>query len=190
MTRAEKLSALLAEAEVTYSAEFVPWSRSRNAGEKYRTLNWRVTLSRPGMALTTDYQQGAGHIPKAAFHPGLRTGLGNARAETRICETGKWGRYSDNWAGPLVTVPLDPPALTDVLYCLAMDAEVLDFPSFEDWAGEYGYDEDSRKGEAVYRACLDVALKLRALFGPTWGRVWEVARDEGWTEDAEGEAES
>ena len=32
--------------------------------------------------------------------------------------------------------------------------------SFEDWASEYGYDSDSRKAEAVYRACDNIGRTL------------------------------
>jgi hypothetical protein len=38
---------------------------------------------------------------------------------------------------------------------------VLDSGSFEEWAADYGFDTDSRKAETTYRACLDIALKLR-----------------------------
>ena len=41
----------------------------------------------------------------------------------------------------------------------------MDFPIYEDWSGELGYDVDSRKGEATYRQCLEIALKLRAMIG-------------------------
>lgn len=56
------------------------------------------------------------------------------------------------------------PELADVLDCLAMDTCGAD-ESFEDWAGELGYDADSRKAEAIYRACQDNARQLRNLLG-------------------------
>jgi hypothetical protein len=33
------------------------------------------------------------------------------------------------------------------------------------WADTYGYDKDSRSGEKIYRACLEIGLKLRAMIG-------------------------
>lgn len=33
--------------------------------------------------------------------------------------------------------------------------------SFEEWAGEFGYDRDSRKAEGIYRQCLEGFHKLR-----------------------------
>jgi len=61
---------------------------------------------------------------------------------------------------------IPPPELIDVLYCLVLDASVLDFACFEDWADEYGYDTDSRKAERIYKDCLETGLKLRQILGP------------------------
>ena len=57
------------------------------------------------------------------------------------------------------------PELRDVLYSLSMDASVLDSSCFEEWANELGYEADSRKAEGIYKACLDIALKLRNALG-------------------------
>ena len=52
-----------------------------------------------------------------------------------------------------------------VVYSLVMDAGVLDHASFESWASDYGYETDSRSAEKTYRACLEIALQLRAAIG-------------------------
>lgn len=57
------------------------------------------------------------------------------------------------------------PTTADIFSCLALDASAIDHPSFEDWASEFGYGEDSRAGEKIYRACLATGLKLRAALG-------------------------
>lgn len=57
------------------------------------------------------------------------------------------------------------PKCCDILNCLVMDADVLNYPTYEEWGLEFGYDEDSRKGEKIYRDCIQNALKLRNLFG-------------------------
>ncbi len=45
------------------------------------------------------------------------------------------------------------PTLTSVLDCLAGDlSDLANHLSFEEWAAEYGYDPDSRKAEAIYKA--------------------------------------
>jgi len=60
--------------------------------------------------------------------------------------------------------PIEP-EFESVLDELSMDASILDEPGFEAWAASLGYDPDSRKAEKVYRACLEIALKLRAALG-------------------------
>lgn len=62
------------------------------------------------------------------------------------------------------TVPILPDPV-DVIYSLVMDSSVLDHATFESWAGDFGYDPDSRKGESIYRQCLEIALSLRAAVG-------------------------
>jgi hypothetical protein len=57
------------------------------------------------------------------------------------------------------------PKIESILECVALDASVLDYPSFEAWVPDLGYDRDSRKGEKVYRACLDQTLALSAVIG-------------------------
>jgi hypothetical protein len=57
-----------------------------------------------------------------------------------------------------------------VLHSLALDSRVLDEGTFEDWAGSLGYDPDSRKAEAIWKACVEIATTLRAGLG---GRVVE-----------------
>jgi len=142
---------------IEYGAEFVPFSKSRFAAEPRPCLNWRVTLKRGSTSLTTDYMQGSGHIPKtflatAGYSPSTIAGAERIRF---ICETGRTPY------GPR----LAPPLLRDVLHALLMDLSALDSPTFEEWAADAGYDTDSRKAEAIYRECVALALKLRAMLG-------------------------
>lgn len=61
-----------------------------------------------------------------------------------------------------------PPKFTagpaEFLNCLVMDASGTD-QAFEDWAPDLGYDPDSRKAEAIFHKCRDMAGKLRQFFG-------------------------
>jgi hypothetical protein len=72
--------------------------------------------------------------------------------------------WNTAYLGKGKAIPIQPNAL-DVLHSLAMDSDVLDAGGFESWASDLGYDTDSRKAEQTYRACLDLALKLRAALG-------------------------
>lgn len=159
-----ELDAMIACLGLEYSAYFVPQSQSRNASEKNPSLNWRVTIEYAGRALTTDYMQGIGHLPNAGAAARAMGGRNFAVYERGAAEEGKYGRYSAS--GFMINAKLIPaPLLRDVLYCLVLDASVIDCATFEEWASEYGYDTDSREAEKTYRSCLEIALQLRALIG-------------------------
>jgi hypothetical protein len=63
-----------------------------------------------------------------------------------------------------------PPEAWEVLHCLAMDASSVSpeygNASYEQWAREFGFDEDSRSGERVFKACAAMASKLCKFLGP------------------------
>ena len=170
------VEAKICERGISFTAEFVPQSKSRNRDEENPTLNWRVTFARNGKAFTTDYQQGSGHIP-AEWNKGWAKypSSDQAMAIRDACESGKYARelgYIGN------RLPVPPPIATAVLACLLSDADALDYPTYEEWAPELGYDLDSRKGERVYRACLESALAMRALFGEAlMGELREIVAD-------------
>lgn len=165
--------------DLEYRAEFVPQSKSRNAGDKTPSLNWRVTFSRAGRELATDYMQGIGHLP------GYKYPTRNSMERDylrRAAENGTYARtpsIADNASVFGVRGDKIPaPSMADVLHCLLMDAEVIDAGSFEEWAENFGYDTDSRKAEGIYRACLDTGLKLRSMLGDDlMGQLREALQD-------------
>jgi hypothetical protein len=53
----------------------------------------------------------------------------------------------------------------DVFHSFLLDGEAIDAGSFESWAADYGYDEDSRKAFAAYNACIQTGLALRNALG-------------------------
>lgn len=58
------------------------------------------------------------------------------------------------------------PTAEDVLDCMSSDASGYENArSFEEWAGEYGYDTDSRKAERVWNAVERQSKGLRRLLG-------------------------
>lgn len=183
MTETKTLTELATEHKLTVLAEFVPFSKSRNAKDKPKlddlSLNWKVTLQKDGRnILTTDYQMGIGHCVKPEGWGGpFKTtypSLDDDAEIRRQCETGKVavGRAR------FTSKPLPPPKTEDVLSSLLLDAQVLGSDCYEDWADECGYDRDSCKGETVYRACLAIALKLRNGLGePLLSILQDAARD-------------
>ena len=62
------------------------------------------------------------------------------------------------------------PSAADVLYCLCSDAYSGEL-SFEHFCSEFGYDLDSRKAEATYKACVKLAPKVRKFLGEHFDTV-------------------
>jgi hypothetical protein len=168
----QELETFIEANKITMDAVFVPFSQSRNKdnrddlGNVRYSLNWKVTIKRDGRdILTTDYMAGSGHCPSENKKPpsnwnstarAWRHAVEKAECEAGFaCDYTRWAGFSIKRKEPIM------PSICDVLYCFASDAEVLNAGGFEDWASEYGYDVDSRKAEGIYRACLEIALKLR-----------------------------
>jgi len=140
---------------LTVESVFVPWSKSRNKGDKLPSLNWVVSLKRNGrLVWAGDYSAGCGHCPSKE-EPARRWECENGRQAKFVCDP-----FVYRGTGP----ELKPDAI-DVIYSLVMDADALDAGGFEEWAGALGYDVDSRKAEKVYNACIDIGLKLRRHLG-------------------------
>lgn len=169
MTPKEKLQALIVKHDLKFSYDFIPLSKSRNAtpgddGKIWKSLNWKVGLFKGSRAIiaTTDYAAGEANCPSyklTAKCPGDKRLL-----VAWECEHGKEAHLLgsvDYISGKKPIVPQD----CDVLYSLVSDSDVLDCSTFEEWANNLGYDSDSRKAERTYRACLEIALKLRKGLG-------------------------
>lgn len=135
----------------------MPPTGSGGEGKRWEFISWRIRLERNGQTIETDYAQGIGCIPREILVVpyGRRTVAQQERIEA-VMETGRAQRGGRK---------CPPPSLPDVLHSLVSDSDVLDHPTYESWAGDFGYDPDSRKGEAIYRQCLEIALKMRTMFG-------------------------
>lgn len=73
------------------------------------------------------------------------------------------GRYMDTeWHQGLGIT--DDPTAESVLENLLGSLNATDY-SFEEWAADYGYDEDSRKAERIYNAVVEESKRLRRLLG-------------------------
>lgn len=167
---------------LTVESVFVPWSQSRNfkpiAKTADRSLNWRVTVKRNGReVLTSDYQAGIGHLDKGASQNG-RPGYtaDDIHRIERETETGfRFRDPSNSGAGWLDRKAPYMPEAEDVIYSLLSDSSALDHPTFESWASDFGFDPDSRKGESIYRACLEIGLKMRGALGDAGLKTLQTA---------------
>jgi hypothetical protein len=169
-TPRENAQAAIDAAGITITADFVPFSQSRNKADKMPSLNWIVHVLHKGREiLATDYGQGYGHCPAyknpSKFHDGKHDKYTTDQRIANECEKGRVTKEFGSIGIVSGQQKIPAPDVCDVLYSLCLDSDVLDSSGFEDWAANFGYDTDSRKSEAIYRACLDIALKLRAALG-------------------------
>lgn len=73
----------------------------------------------------------------------------------------------------------DAPNAQDVAEAMFSDAStVTNCETFEEWAGDLGYDADSRKAEAIYKAVQDQTEKLRELLGDDFDHYAEASDPE------------
>jgi hypothetical protein len=143
-------------------AQFIPFSQSRNKNEAHKSLNWRITLTYKGRdVLTTDYSAGVAHCPAYKMKDKYQ------RSAAIAYEVEKGHMARPYFAGSSSFKRGEPilPVTDSVTHSLILDAGALDFATYEDWAADFGYGPDSRKGEACYRACLEIALNLRSAIG-------------------------
>lgn len=161
----EELRAVLTALEISIESEFVPWSRSMNAHDKMlsdtdrarRSLNWNVTIKKSGRpVMITEYMQGV------AFCPSYVQGDESVHRAGLIEYETENGRAAPRFGLPGRELK---PDILRVMGCLVSDLDVLDHPSFEEWANSFGYDTDSRKAERIYRVCLERAMRFRHAVG-------------------------
>jgi len=138
--------------------------------------------------ITTDYKLGIGHVdPKKAF-----IGSVISRPNLTLDEESVLYAWQENStvqfknkhlhaevAAKLARYQKVIPQLDDVLHSLLMDGEAFfNAQSFEDWAGDFGYDKDSRKAEAIYRICDATGRKLsQAVPRETLEKAREIVQD-------------
>lgn len=149
----------LSELGLSVRSIFVPHSHSRNAGKEI-CLNWRIDILYKDRVILkgVEYSQGIGHVPN--YNKYSRKTIHNMEMLNTAAEQGVIAQeYSYGWG--LSKNRIEPPDLGDIIQCLVLDADALNYISFEDWAPAFGYDEDSRKAERLYLQCLAIGLQLK-----------------------------
>lgn len=157
---------------LTYTATFQPRPQPRETVERPQ-LHWLITLSTGKQSAQFPYSQGCAHVKGyKQFYPTKYDKWQAEQCYRMTCETGKLYRPSVSGDFPAWVPGTQPaPDVLDVLYCLVSDASVRHSATYEEWASEYGYDADSRKGEDMYRACQKQTIDLlRVLGAGTVGR--------------------
>lgn len=169
-TKAE-LQTYLEGLGLTYTPTFIP---TPQPGVESPQLHWSIGLHKGNQSASFHYSQGLAHVKGyQQFHKSKYDKRIHNACYRKTCETGSLYRPSEHDPdNPWMKAGTQPaPGLMDVLYCLVSDASVRNYSTYEEWGPEYGYDEDSRKGEATYRACQKQTTDfLRVLGGGKIGR--------------------
>jgi hypothetical protein len=127
-------------------------------GEKpWPHFAWNCTLTYEGRTLdVSNYRAGLAHCTR-------RYSVGGWPRKGEVPETPSnpgHGGGSDWMLKPT------PPSAFDVLYCVVMDAQCYENArDLEDFCADMGYDPDSRKAEAMYKACDEESKRLRQWLG-------------------------
>jgi hypothetical protein len=130
-------------------------------------LTYRVTLRHKGReVLTTSFTTGVGCVP--GFWPGPPS---DPQMLEMVLRTGEGGWYYDE-QGARQYAP-GPPILPNpeqVLCSLILDADGLEFDSFEAWADAYGVDPKGSQAQADFRLCRRNGRALKRALGDEWMR--------------------
>lgn len=142
-------------------------------------LKYHVQFFHKGrLVLQTPYSMGVAHIPN--YDAMVKKFGSNTRDYVEwlrhCCGHGKVTRYLPSFGLSTMQGEAILPELRDVMHCLVMDSDVLNYRSFKEWAHELGFDtvpvdmlgrpigsvidayEQARK---AYDACMESALALR-----------------------------
>lgn len=124
-----------------------------------------------------DYRLGVGHAkPFPAYERATDSRRCDFTAnEENLCHA--WARkpyaqFTDKqlWAdtaAKLAKFQKVAPKLEDVTHSLLGDGSAyFDAQQFEDWAADLGYDPDSRKAEATFKACDEIGRAMSRAFTP------------------------
>lgn len=121
-------------------------------------FHYYITLEYQGHSMSLYYSKGRGHVTPHPRMPAKDAALHIVNSRPRTL-------YGEELLKRFPYTPT-PPTRAEVLDNLASEADGIESTrGFEDWAGEFGYDTDSRKALATYEACLKSARSLRDFLG-------------------------
>lgn len=166
----EQYEETISNLKLELKSKFVPFSVSRHSEEEHKSLNWKVTLSNGKKEITLDYSKGVGHLP----YPQTVFNVNNY--QKRMINEAIDSAVETGIARKLVIVdkdvkflpgnaPFPNPTMQEVLYSLCSDSDVRHYLTYEQWAQDFGYDSDSRKGEKIYDACRKQTADFMSLVG-------------------------
>lgn len=136
------INALTIEHEIVYVKQPQPTPPYR--------VKWKLKLGNQKF----DYFTGLGHIKNYKKHTTLYT-------ENELLVLLKTGK--PKWPTTNNSLQLITPKLDDIIYCLLLDSEVLNYAGFEEWCSDFGYNSDSISDKKIYDDCLSNSLRLSSV---------------------------
>lgn len=151
MTKQEAIEEYLKKNNIEITWQFL---RKENHGD---TFNYLVSLKKDNKEiLETTYSMGYGYSPNYKKYEKSPRNYDLNQLKKKELKTGKvWTKIK----GRLAYIDLKPDPV-NVLHYLVLDAKVLDYDFFEEWAESLGYDSDSRKAESIYNEILKSSKSL------------------------------
>lgn len=144
-----RLNLIILECKIT--------DRNRDKWDKTAT-HWKVTIGHPvgGCHKCDDIRLERKGYPKSDNH---NNHYGNEKTFEIVFSQG--AGIKTKQGNPI------RPTLRDIIGCVLLDAIAFMEPlvSYEEWAQDYGYDTDSRKGEACFQACKQQTKDFADLVG-------------------------
>ena len=135
--------------ETTFNAEFLKHGKHFDDDKETRDI-YKITLTRGERVFSFDFGQSINASGKYVTYPGHNKvmkkpiyGFGNVK-----------GRDWD------INKDYSEPNAYDVLTCL----QKYDVGTLENFCSEFGYDEDSRKAEKIYKAVLNEYNNMKMLY--------------------------
>lgn len=139
--------------------------------EEWPNILYRVTFSRNAKNLLTEYRLGVGHVDFKKYRQGsvnfsrltadeesaIFTIQNNPGAQLK--DKGLWAAA----AAKLAIIQKVSPKPYEVFACVCEDGLSAHNESFENWASNFGYDEDSIKAKKIYDFCCDLYHQIAAL---------------------------
>lgn len=137
------------------------YDASSQAGRNGQS-HWAVTVLCNGKSYTMEYHKGSAH---RVYRNGARIQTSYRNLTLHDVDRLKQSK------------PIKPD-IVEVLACMVMDtcAFYNGCTDFEDWADEFGYDNDSREAERIYHACRAEYKGLRQM-GVDFERLIELFQD-------------
>jgi hypothetical protein len=122
---------------------------------------YSVTISRGKRSYKFNFGQSIAHSGK--FFVGYKMAGDNIHRDAKPFNDHNKARQAAFGSGGMWVIlnkKFEIPSAYSILACL----EKYDVGTFENFCSEFGYDEDSRKAEKIYKAVLDEYKSLQALF--------------------------